>query len=154
MRLILNDQWHCCMSSSPYFVRNKPVLFFYSSLLHCLWFYKPFASLQHFSKPRSSLFHFLHFMEVLLNLWSSLPLVCLSSLFFQDEVIRTTQRLQSKGAQRFLQWNNEVCILFSTISLRFPDNHFVFLTTTHYDPMFSENYPVSPESLSWRLPAL
>lgn len=49
------------MTSSSYIMRNKPVLFFYSFLLHYLWFYRPLflAPLHHFSKPQSSLFSFL-----------------------------------------------------------------------------------------------
>lgn len=109
------------MPTSSYIMRNKPVLFFYSSLLHYLWFYRPLslAPLYHFSKPRSSLFSFLGFVKALLHLWSSLPLVSLPSLVFQDEVIRTTQNLQNTRAQRFIQWYKEVCIFFSTLPLDF-----------------------------------
>jgi len=131
------------MPNSSYSTRNKPVLFFCSSLPHYLWFHWPLslAPLYHFSNPRSSLFSFLRFEKALLHLWSSLPLVSLSSLVLQDEVIRTTQNLQNTSVQRFLQWCNEVCLLFSTSSLRFPNICFAFSITILFQPVFSGNYP-------------
>lgn len=69
---------------------------------------------------------------------------CLSLFsIFSIQSHQKTQSLQNRDAQSFLQWNNKVCILFSTLSLRFSNIHFVFLTTTQYDPMLSENSSVS-----------
>lgn len=69
---------------------------------------------------------------------AKLLIISVSFLYFFKTKSSEQHSLQNKGAQKFLQWNNGVCILFSALSRRFPNIHFVFLTTTQYDPMYSE----------------